>query len=122
MTKWDVAFLNALLRSDFEVFLDRCLKTLNPGHPFLPNWHIKAIAYQLERIRRGEINPFELKTLTTANAHDYAATVINLLGTMKPSDPQRRAGLQRIKRWVDKALAGEIDTAAVDGVEAAMLA
>jgi uncharacterized ParB-like nuclease family protein len=76
-----------------------------------------------EMIRRGEINPFELKTLTTANAHDYAAAVINLLGTMKPGDPQRRAGLQRIKRWVEKALAGEVDAAsAVDGEEAAMLA
>jgi hypothetical protein len=76
-----------------------------------------------EMIRRGEINPFELKTLTTANAHDYAAAVINLLGTMKPGDPQRRAGLQRIKRWVEKALAGEVDaTPAVDGEEAAMLA
>ena len=29
--------------------------TLNPGAPFLPNWHIEAICYQLERIRRGEI-------------------------------------------------------------------
>ena len=62
-----------------------------------------------EMIRRGEINPFELKTLTTANAHDYAVTVINLLGTMKPADPKRREGLLRIKRWVEKALAGEVD-------------
>lgn len=63
-----------------------------------------------EMIRRGEINPFELKTLMSANAHDYAATVINLLGTMKPDDPQRREGLLRIKRWVEKALAGEVGT------------
>ncbi|MDF3056044.1 MAG: hypothetical protein K0R17_259 [Rariglobus sp.] len=63
-----------------------------------------------EMIRRGEINPFELKTLMSANAHDYAATVINLLGTMKPEDPQRREGLLRIKRWVEKALAGEVAT------------
>ena len=62
-----------------------------------------------EMIRRGEINPFELKTLMSANAHDYAAAVINLLVTMKPGDPQRRAGLQRIKRWVDNALAGVVD-------------
>ncbi len=61
-----------------------------------------------EMIRRGEINPFELKTLMSANAHDYAATVINLLGTMKPDDPKRRDGLLRIKRWVEKALAGEV--------------
>lgn len=63
-----------------------------------------------EMIRRGEMNPYELKTLMSATAHDYAATVINLLGTMKPDDPQRREGLLRIKRWVEKALAGEVET------------
>jgi hypothetical protein len=71
------------------------------------NMELEREARQM--IRRGEINPFELKTLTTANAHDYAATVINLLLTMKPADPLRREGLLRIKRWVEKALAGEID-------------
>jgi hypothetical protein len=59
-------------------------------------------------IRKGEINPFELPTIFSANAHDYAETVINLLGTMKPEDPQRTEGLLRIKRWVEKALAGEV--------------
>lgn len=81
-----------------------------PGAPGGSNMELEREAREM--IRRGEINPFELKTLTTANAHDYAATVINLLGTMKPSDPKRRDGLLRIKRWVEKALAGEIDTQA----------
>jgi hypothetical protein len=61
-------------------------------------------------IRRGEINPFELPTIFSANADDYAATVINLLGTMKREDPKRNEGLLRIKRWVEKALAGEVET------------
>lgn len=60
-----------------------------------------------EMIRKGEINPFELPTLTTATADDYAATVINLLGTMRPDDPKRTDGLLRIRHWIDKALAGE---------------
>ncbi|HEY0946937.1 MAG TPA: ParB/RepB/Spo0J family partition protein [Opitutaceae bacterium] len=60
-------------------------------------------------IRKGEINPFELPTLLTANAHDYAETVINLLKTMKPDDPKRKSGLQRIQRWVEAALAGRAD-------------
>jgi len=60
-------------------------------------------------IRRGEINPFELPTIFSANADDYAATVINLLGTMKREDPKRKAGLLRIKQWVEKALAGEVE-------------
>ena len=49
----------------------RCVFYLNPGAPYLPNWHIKAIAYQLDRIRRGEITrliinmpPRYLKSLT----------------------------------------------------------
>jgi hypothetical protein len=57
-----------------------------------------------EMIRRGEINPFELPTLSTANAEDYAVTVINLLGTMRPDDPRRADGLRRIRAWIDRAL------------------
>jgi hypothetical protein len=60
-----------------------------------------------EMIRRGEINPFELASLTTSNADDYAVTVINLLGTMRLDDPKRRNALLRIKQWVEKALSGE---------------
>lgn len=47
---------NAILRSDAYAFLHRCFLTLNPGTPFLRNWHIAAILYRLEQIRRGEIN------------------------------------------------------------------
>ena len=57
------------------MFLRRCLMTLNPGSPYLPNRHIAAIAYQLERIRRGEIRrliinmpPRHLKSLTVSVA------------------------------------------------------
>ena len=50
----DQDFLNAAVRLDFVTFLHRCMKTLNPGAPFLENWHIEAIAYQLELIRRGK--------------------------------------------------------------------
>jgi hypothetical protein len=56
-------------------------------------------------IRKGEINPFELSKMATANALDYADTVIALLNTMKPGDPRRREGLEKIKAWLDKAIA-----------------
>ena len=63
------------LRNDFESFLKYSVLTLNPGMPFLPNWHIRAIAYRLERIRRGEINrliinmpPRHLKSITVSVA------------------------------------------------------
>jgi predicted phage terminase large subunit-like protein len=52
----DQALLDALLRRDFNFFLHRCFRTLNPGKAFLRNWHHQAIAYELERIRRGENN------------------------------------------------------------------
>lgn len=51
----DEQTLNALLRSDFYQFLHRCCRMLNPGAPFLPNWHLEAIAYRLDQVRRGEI-------------------------------------------------------------------
>jgi predicted phage terminase large subunit-like protein len=74
-TEKDRAFHDAILRSNPEYFLRRCFMTLNPGIPYLPNWHISAMSYQLERIRRGEINriimnlpPRHLKSLTVSVA------------------------------------------------------
>jgi hypothetical protein len=55
-------------------------------------------------IRKGEMNPFDLSQLMTATGHDYAASVVALLGTMKADLKDRTDGLQRIKRWVDKEL------------------
>src|SRR5262249_20537337 len=69
------AFHDAILRRHFDLFLRRCLMTLNPGQTYLPNWHILAIAHQLERIQRGEITrliinmpPRHLKSLTVSVA------------------------------------------------------
>ena len=49
--------------------------TLNPGQPYLPNGQISAIAYQLDRVRRGEVKkliinmpPRHLKSLTVSVA------------------------------------------------------
>lgn len=50
----DQALLNAVLRQDLSSFIARSFMTLDPGTPYLPNWHIDAIAYQLMRVRRGE--------------------------------------------------------------------
>ena len=63
--------LQALIRSNFTAFTQKAFATLNPGQVFVPNWHIEAIAYQLERVRRGEIRrliinmpPRSLKSIT----------------------------------------------------------
>jgi hypothetical protein len=65
--------IDAILRNDFKL-LHKSVRYLNPGASFLPNWHIQAIAYQLDRIRRGEITryinmpPRHLKSLTVSVA------------------------------------------------------
>ena len=56
MTRTDQALLEAVLRNDFLSFLRYCMMVLNPGAPFLPNWHLDAIAYLLEQVRAGKIN------------------------------------------------------------------
>ena len=45
----------ALLRTDFRAFVHKAFTTLSPGQTYVPSWHIDAIARQLERVRRGEI-------------------------------------------------------------------
>ena len=47
--------VSAGLRQYFLLFVIRCFRTLHPEAEFVENWHIEAIVYQLERIRRGEI-------------------------------------------------------------------
>lgn len=54
MTISEHTTLNAALRNDFGVFVHRCFLTLNPGIPFLHNWHLEALAHQLEEISNGQ--------------------------------------------------------------------
>ena len=60
----------AMLRSDFDGFIERSFYELNPTTPFQPNWHIEVIAAELEACRRGEtkrliinVPPRSLKSL-----------------------------------------------------------
>ena len=52
----DQTTLDAFLRADFRAFLHRTFLTIAPGDAFHDNWHLGAIAHQLERIRTGERN------------------------------------------------------------------
>ena len=54
-TPSDPRLLQALLRSDFGAFVHKVFATLSPGQEFTPNWHLSAIAHELERVRRGEL-------------------------------------------------------------------
>jgi hypothetical protein len=51
----EARLLEALLRNDFRAFVHKVFATLSPGQAYVPTWHVEAIAWQLERVRRGEI-------------------------------------------------------------------
>src|SRR2546427_3432566 len=84
----DQAVLVAVLRNDLRFFIWKCFQTILPGTPYLRNWHIDAIVYQLMRVQAGEIcrllinqPPRSLKSICTSVAY-----VAWLLG----HDPTRR--------------------------------
>lgn len=41
---------DALLRSDFGIFIEKTFETLNPSTPFVGNWHIDCLAYHAQTI------------------------------------------------------------------------
>jgi predicted phage terminase large subunit-like protein len=55
MTHANRAEFEALVRHDLAAFTQRCFQTVVPGQTYLSNWHIEAIAHQLERCRQREI-------------------------------------------------------------------
>jgi len=48
--------IDAILRRDFPSFVHRVFQTVAPGDTYLPNWHILAMAYELQRIVKVENN------------------------------------------------------------------
>jgi len=84
----EARIFEALLRNDFRAFVDKVISTLCPGQTYVPTWHVEAIAYQLERVRRGKIRrliinmpPRSLKSLTVSVS--FPAFILGL-------DPTRR--------------------------------
>ena len=51
----DHRLLQAALREQFAIFTRKTFSVLNPVAPLCWNWHLQAICYALDRIRRGEI-------------------------------------------------------------------
>jgi predicted phage terminase large subunit-like protein len=82
--------VEALVRNDFRAFVHKGFVTLSPGQPYFRSWHVDAIAWQLERVRRGELRrliinmpPRSLKSITASVAfpafllgHDPSRRVI----------------------------------------------
>jgi predicted phage terminase large subunit-like protein len=84
----EIRVLEALLRNDFRAFLHKTFATLSPGQIYVRTWHIEAIVYRLERVRRGEIRrliinmpPRSLKSIAASVA--FPAFVLG-------HDPSRR--------------------------------
>src|ERR1700730_14327829 len=84
----ETRLLEALLRNDFRAFVHKVFATLSPGQAYVPTWHVEAIAWQLERVRRGEIRrliinmpPRSLKSIAASVA--FPAFVLG-------HDPSRR--------------------------------
>ncbi len=69
-----VEVLRAVLRQDLSSFIQRVFVTVDPGAVYLHNWHIDAIAYQLERIASGEINRLII-TMPPRSMKSIAASV-----------------------------------------------
>jgi predicted phage terminase large subunit-like protein len=46
--------LDVIYRTDFSAFIERSFRELNPTTEYLDNWHIDAIASELEKCRSGE--------------------------------------------------------------------
>jgi predicted phage terminase large subunit-like protein len=69
------SFVDELIRRDFVSFLMRAFPHVRGGADLVPNWHLDAIAYQLERVRRGDcrrllvtLPPRSLKSITISVA------------------------------------------------------
>ena len=65
----------ALVRKDLSSFIQRSVATIDPGANYLHNWHIDAIAHQLQRVACGDISrliitvpPRSLKSISASVA------------------------------------------------------
>ena len=46
--------VDVLLRNDLASFVPKTFSTVTGGQRFLPNWHVRAITHQLQRVSAGE--------------------------------------------------------------------
>lgn len=83
-----VRVFNAVMRDDLSCFIQRVFATVDPGSTYHHNWHIDAIAHQLEREEQGEITRLII-TMPPRSLKSIAASVAFpawLLGR----DPRKR--------------------------------
>lgn len=75
LTPDDVDAFEAALRKEFVFFLEKCFPMVSGGDPYAHNWHIDAIALDLDAIRSGDntrqivtMPPRYLKSITVSVA------------------------------------------------------
>ncbi len=80
--------LQALLRQDLGAFTEKVFRALEPGQPYLHNWHLDHIAEALARVERGDLKrliinvpPRSLKSILVSVA--FSAWVLG-------RDPRKR--------------------------------
>ena len=67
--------LQAVLRSDLNAFTKKVFQEINPGAQFFENWHLKTIAWHLQKCAEGKkkrliitVPPRHLKSIYTSVA------------------------------------------------------
>jgi hypothetical protein len=88
----ETSVVDSILRTDFRSFIDKSFNELNSGTTYRANWHIDAMAHELERCRTGAnkrliitVLPRSLKSLCASIAfpafllgHDPSQRLINV--------------------------------------------
>ena len=67
--------LRCCLRTDFSIYLEKSVPDARAGHGLQHNWHLDHLAWQLERVARGEVRrliicvpPRSMKSITVSVA------------------------------------------------------
>ncbi len=55
MEEYNPDLLNAVLRQDFNSFINKVFNTINPGIEYQANWHIEIISEYLQAVQNGQI-------------------------------------------------------------------
>jgi hypothetical protein len=109
----DARKLEGLLRNDFRAFIHKVFTTLSPGQDYERSWHIEAIAYQLERVRRGEITRLIINMPAVAQIDIRVGRFPRVHSRTRPIAPHhlrqlfrrtRQKALQRLPRRARGAL------------------
>lgn len=68
--------LAALLRTNFAAFAMKVFQTLEPGTPFMPNWHQDALAYHLDQVRTGKLKRLVINLPPRSAKSIYASVAL----------------------------------------------